>query len=322
VLVYAGIDEAGYGPMLGPLCVACTAFVLERYDPADGPPDLWKLLGGAVCRRPGDKKRRVAVDDSKKLKGAADGASHPLRHLERGVLSFCPAGERLPATDAQLLALVNAEVPPCPWFASTTDVPLGFTAEELGIARARVQRAMSLAAIRCEAVWCEAIGAADFNRRVAETGSKATVNFAAAMRLLDTVWRRWPHEHARIVIDRHGARISYGRLLQRCLPGAAAEVIAETPTLSRYVLRRGDSALTVSFALGGDGRFLPAALASMTAKYVRELLMLRLNRFFRDRLPKLKPTAGYHGDARRYVTEIKPVMEKLGVSSSELVRSA
>ena len=66
----------------------------------------------------------------------------------------------------------------------------------------------------------------------------------------------------------------------------------------------------------------PAALASMAAKYVRELLMLRLNRFFQDRLPQLKPTAGYHGDARRYVTEIKPVMEQLGVSRSELVRSA
>ncbi|MHC4081932.1 MAG: hypothetical protein ACYS15_02080 [Planctomycetota bacterium] len=321
MLVYAGIDEAGYGPMLGPLCVGSTTFVLEQYDPAEGPPNLWKLLAGAVCRRSSDKKRRVAVDDSKKLKGAADGRSHPLRHLERGVLSFCPGADPLPPTDDRLLALVGAEVPSRPWFASTTDLPLGFTTDQLGIARARVQRALSRAAIRCEAVSCEAIDAADLNHQLAETGSKATVNFKAAMRLLDATWHRWPRAHPRVVVDRHGARTSYGGLLARCL-GAAVEVVAETPTLSRYVLRRGDSVLTVSFALGGDGRFLPAALASMTAKYVRELLMLRLNRFFRDRLPQLKPTAGYHGDGRRYVTEIKPVMEKLGLSSSELVRSA
>ena len=88
------------------------------------------------------------------------------------------------------------------------------------------------------------------------------------------------------------------------------------------MLRRGEGILTVSFAVGGDDRFLPTALASMTAKYVRELLMLRLNRFFRDHLPRLRPTAGYHGDARRYVTEIKPVMEKLGLSSAQMVRSA
>jgi ribonuclease HII len=321
MLVYAGIDEAGYGPMLGPLCVACSAFVLQRHEPAEGPPNLWTLLAGAVCRRPGDKKRRVAVDDSKKLKGAADGASHPLRHLERGVLSFVPA-DALPRTDTQLLALLEAEVPARPWFASTTRVPLGFTTEELGIARARVQRALGRAAICCEALTCEAIDAAELNGQLAETGSKATVNFRAATRQLEAVWRRWPDAHPRVVIDRHGARTSYGRLLQRCLPGAAVEVVAETPTLSRYVLRRGGSALTVSFAVGGDGRFLPVALASMAAKYVRELLMLRLNRFFQHRLPQLKPTAGYHGDARRYVTEIKPVMEQLGVSRSELVRSA
>ena len=107
MLVYAGIDEAGYGPMLGPLCVACTAFVLEQYEPAEGPPNLWTLLAGAVCRKSSDKKRRIAVDDSKKLKGAADGASHPLRHLERGVLSFCPGADPLPPTDDRLLALVT-----------------------------------------------------------------------------------------------------------------------------------------------------------------------------------------------------------------------
>jgi hypothetical protein len=46
------------------------------------------------------------------------------------------------------------------------------------------------------------------------------------------------------------------------------------------------------------------------------------NRFFGGHLPRLRPTAGYHGDARRYVTEIKPVMERLGLSPADLVRSA
>jgi ribonuclease HII len=322
VLVYAGIDEAGYGPMLGPLCIGCTAFVLADYDPAEGPPNLWTLLAGAVCRRPSDKKRRVAVDDSKRLKGAASAASHPLRHLERGVLSFCPAGDGLPATDDAFLALAGAAVPAQPWLASTTDLPVGFSSEQLRIARARVQRAMDRAACRCAAVWCEAIDPADLNRHLKRTGSKATVNFEAAMRMVERIWARWPDVHPRIVIDRHGARVSYGRLLARCLPGTDVETVAETPTLSRYVVRRDGAPATVSFAVGGDERFLPVALASMTAKYTRELLMLRLNRFFVDHLPRLRPTAGYHGDARRYVTEIKPVMEHLGLSSADLVRSA
>src|SRR5262245_15423136 len=93
MLVYAGIDEAGYGPMLGPLCVACTAFVVQDHDPETaGGCDLWKKLKKAVCKKRTDKRRRIAVDDSKKIKLPNDGNVHPLRFLERGVLSFLSAG--------------------------------------------------------------------------------------------------------------------------------------------------------------------------------------------------------------------------------------
>src|SRR5262245_10587254 len=89
MLVYAGIDEAGYGPMLGPLCVACTSFVIRDHDPdTAGACDLWKRLKKSICRKRTDKKRRIAIDDSKKLKLANDAPAHPLRFLERGVLSF------------------------------------------------------------------------------------------------------------------------------------------------------------------------------------------------------------------------------------------
>ncbi len=88
MLVYAGIDEAGYGPMLGPLCLGCTAFVLNEYDPSQGAPDLWRILNRAVCRSARDRRHRIAIEDSKKLKGANSGSVHPLRALERGVLSL------------------------------------------------------------------------------------------------------------------------------------------------------------------------------------------------------------------------------------------
>ena len=52
-----GIDEAGYGPLLGPLCVATSVFHMEE---ATEPQDLWELLSSAVCRSPKDSKGRVA----------------------------------------------------------------------------------------------------------------------------------------------------------------------------------------------------------------------------------------------------------------------
>ena len=46
--------------------------------------------------------------------------------------------------------------------------------------------------------------------------------------------------------------------------------------------------------------FLPTALASMTAKYLRELSMRAFNEFWCARVPGLRPTAGYPGDAPRF----------------------
>ena len=47
MLIYAGIDEAGYGPMLGPLCVGSSVFVMESHEDDGRVPDLWKHLDRA-----------------------------------------------------------------------------------------------------------------------------------------------------------------------------------------------------------------------------------------------------------------------------------
>ena len=60
----------------------------------------------------------------------------------------------------------------------------------------------------------------------------------------------------------------------------------------------------------------------MTAKYLRELAMIRLNRFFREALPEIKPTAGYVQDGRRFLQEVRPVIEDRRLEAAELVRKA
>lgn len=337
MLLYAGIDEAGYGPMLGPLCVAATAFWIEEHDPASGPPDLWKRLSKAVCRRPSDRRRRVALDDSKKLKTANDGAAHPLRHLERGVLALLAGvdaphdqpteggGGWLPPSDADLFERLSVRVPSSaevPWYASPTRLPLAHTPGELSIAAAMVRRAQREAGVRTVLMGCEAIDAAQFNELLDRFGNKATVNFGAVTRLIDRIWKAWPSCHPRIVVDRQGGRAFYRQPLQMVFPDAFVTVLGETESVSRYRLEQGGSTITVSFDAESEQRHLPAALASMTAKYVRELLMGRLNRFFQGYLPEIKPTAGYVQDGRRYVEEIAPVIERLQIDRSRLVRRA
>jgi hypothetical protein len=151
-------------------------------------------------------------------------------------------------------------------------------------------------------------------------GVKSSVNLAAALRLVDRIWRTWPEQHPRIILDRHGGRTHYLDDLRLAWPEAQLQVLAEDQGLSRYRLQQDERSLTVSFVPDSESRHLPVALASMTAKYVRELLMLRLNRFFMAHLPELKPTAGYFQDGRRYLSDIEPVIARLGIPRRRLVR--
>ena len=76
---WVGIDEAGYGPNLGPLVM--TAVVAEGY--AGPRPDLWKELAGIVSRA-GGPADRLWIDDSKKVLLGAQGS----RRLDAAVAAL------------------------------------------------------------------------------------------------------------------------------------------------------------------------------------------------------------------------------------------
>ena len=92
--------------------------------------------------------------------------------------------------------------------------------------------------------------------------------------------------------------------------------------MSRYRLKIDGILSTITFASKTDEHHLPAALASMIAKYTRELYMLRFNHYFRSQISELKPTAGYVQDGRRFLKEIEPLLKKNGIKQELLVRSS
>jgi hypothetical protein len=321
MLYYAGIDEAGYGPMLGPLCVGLTLFEIQGQDPAEGAPDLWSLLDSAVCRRPTDKKRRIAIDDSKTLKGARGSKAHPLRHLERAVLAAAQAAfGTLPDSDTELFKALGSTPPEDPWYSEPVSLPLEGEPDEHRIAGSMLTRALEGAGVRLCTMGCEVIQPHQINAAARSRERKSDVNLSAALRLVERARATCPDKHPRVVLDRQGGRSSYREHLSLAWPGSPIRVLGETPRISRYRIESPEGLLTVSFEAESEQGHLPVALASMIAKLVRELHMIRLNAFFTCQMPELKPTAGYVQDGRRFMREIETLVASLRLDESRLVR--
>jgi hypothetical protein len=326
--IYAGIDEAGYGPMFGPFTIACTVFRIdepapEHASPEAPPPDLWGLLEASVCQPLKGRKGRIAVNDSKKVYTKASG----LTHLERGVLAFGALLDRRPdSLDACLKDFAHdhpSHSPTQNWYtaADAETFPSTLSADELGIAAAMLQRCCGKANVQLDQMRCAVLYEDRFNQLVEQTRSKAKCNWMFVSQYLWNIWQKHGPTHPWVVVDRQGGRTNYHHPLSLIFEGATIRETEHSKECSRYVVSDRGRSMTLSFETKSDANHLPNALASMLAKYTREMLMGRFNSYFRQRLPELKPTAGYVQDGRRFLAEIESTLDTLGVNRSQIVRS-
>ncbi len=321
-MIVAGFDEAGYGPKLGPLVVAGTAFEVDA-DPSDAPDaalDLWERLAPAVRRTAKGDAAKVWVADSKAIKPRKDG----LKQLELGVLAFRGVGG-VPATVADLLAALGDDPHACRdqlWFHDLEQVtlPAYGWAGEVAARAARIAEAGAAAGVRYLGAEVRVLDARRYNARIAATHNKSEVlgeTFVDLLRAL-RLQTRGPLE---VVADKHGGRSHYLRLLGRAFALCPIDPLVEGPDLSAYALRTPQGPLRVTFRQSAEEVSLPVALASMHCKYLREVLMGRFNAWFQERIPGVKPTAGYAQDAGRFLEEVRARLPGLGVSLDTLVRS-
>ena len=132
-MIYGGIDEAGYGPKLGPLVVSGA---LLR---TPGETDLWTLLRDGVSGRD-ERDGRVVVQDSK----VRHAGRHGLRRLEETVWPFLRLmGVKPPVTSKELIRVLGegGEARGTePWYREgTLTLPLEADAEELEALWARLR---------------------------------------------------------------------------------------------------------------------------------------------------------------------------------------
>ena len=303
-LIYAGIDEAGYGPMLGPLCVAHSSFVLEEWTPGEKAPDLWAILNQAVSNTKRDAKSKIPVADSKQLKLAnSSKTQHPLVHLERAVLSFlCARDGAFPTTDIQLFKILGSELEDRPWYhGEPIELPLGRSHDELMIDASHLRTVMHKNKVNMLDLHVRAVDVGEFNEIYHHRRSKAAATERGLLDHLQTLHaHHQQQDYTRIVCDRQGGRMQYHSMLSQVFEHL--ETQEESTRASRYT--QGD-ALGILLTPKADDAYFPVALASMAAKLVRELAMMRFNRYWSTRRAELKPTAGYVQDARRWLREMQ-----------------
>ncbi len=314
-----GIDEAGYGPLLGPLVVGAT---LWRVAPAHVQHDFWEQLAAGVCRTGGRGDTRLTVGDSKQVFDRKRGLST----LERTVLAFVRAvglqSDTLSGLLGALGALSAAGSTDCPWYRDlSARLPTDPARSACEGAAEHLAATMATGGVACCGLQVRVVTEDAFNRRVAQTRNKAALVLEAVLELVQWGGRRCGDQDLYVRVDRLGGRTDYRELLMRAFPDRHVHVLAVGDECSRYRLAAQRNDWQLEFAVEGETRHLPIALASMLAKYVRELLMDRFNAYWRGLAPDLRPTAGYYTDARRFLADISPLVARGGVPLDRFVRA-
>ncbi len=293
-----GIDEAGYGPSLGPLVVGSAAFR------ADADLDLWSELDGAVARRRRGAGEKVLVADSKVVYAQGRG----LDRLERAVLAFIGSGGGTrPSRFAGLLEAVCERpegVLDVPWWEDHA-LPVATTPDELDRATGLLAEASGPS--RFLGLAAQIVPADVFNRLVDLHGNKATLLFQQNMALVHRALRRYEGDLT-FLIDKHGGRHDYAPLLANNFFGRSLREDRVSPGRSSYRVDLPDRRLWFHFIEKADACHLPPALASMTCKYLRELCMKCFNAYWCGLVDGLKPTAGYAADGKRFIAAIRHLL--------------
>jgi ribonuclease HII len=313
-----GIDEAGFGPILGPLVVSSSTFSLpHRFLSAD----LWRILKKSVGKKRRGLAGRLLIADSKK----AHNKSLGLKHLERTVLSaFRCLGER-PATLVELVALL---CPDClsrlssyPWYKDAAYHKTLADDADVTIASAVLADDMSANGIELGGLRSCCLDVAYYNRIVGSVQNKASVLFTATSQLIKHAFDSYAGDELQIMVDRQGGRVRYRANLQRMFPDMQLRILRETAQSSSYELQDNGKRMRLHFVVDADERYLPVSLASMVSKYLRELLVHNINRYFTSFDAALKPTAGYWKDGLRFIQDLRKNIPHVEYDANQLIRS-
>ncbi len=323
-MILAGIDEAGFGPLLGPLCVGACAVRLPDGDAmtSESPPDAWQLLRRAMSQSRDKTGRRLHVADSKKV--YAGRAKAGAGELERTALTLTAAAGSQAETLEAFFEAVGVTFPGYAWYTQPPKEthPASISPTTLGISVNAVRHEADATGVELLRPTVRALFEGQYNELCNKTRNKA----AALQTVVASLLYDLMEAHAAspgglyVVLDRQGGRSHYGSFLRTMFEAWELTVLDESDGTSTYLLTRGEAKARLTFAEKGESLCLPTAAASCMAKYVRERAMERLNAYWQREVKGLKPTAGYWQDGLRFLEETAEARKRLDVPDAVFVR--
>jgi hypothetical protein len=303
-----GTDEAGYGPNLGPLVVAATAWRIGAE--AASAEATFAAVGEAAVGGP-------LWGDSKRIYRGGDGFAT----LERGALvAAALAGGRVPtdwAALAEVLSMPAGQPPPEAEEVAGIGLPLAAHDPGCDVVAAATAARTAALDVTLVAIRCRVVQPREFNAMLDCGLNKSDILSAVTLDLAAALVAAADDAPVLVWCDRHGGRRRYAPVVSRAFAAPLVRTVEETAARSAYLL--DEPACRIEFCVGGESR-LPVAVASMTAKYVRELAMHAFNAFWAARQRGLAPTAGYPVDAVRWRQEADAVVRDAGLNWDDVWR--
>lgn len=286
-MIVIGTDEAGYGPNFGPLVVSASIW--------ETPDEDFSGLANEL------DAHGISVGDSKKLYHG--GGS--LAPLEQSVLALLSGGkiDRNSVFDLHELERI----------------PVSANWERTDESARIFETVSGRHGIRFREVRSRSVFPEEFNRLLDRYDSKGAMLSDITVGLVAEVVSAFRGNRFLFLCDKHGGRNRYLDLLSSFFPDEMLWIDRESRESSIYRFSVENNSVEFRFVAKGESNF-PVAVASMISKYRRELAMIALNEFWREKIPGLRPTAGYPEDAKRFKKEIAAVQAELGIDDDAIWR--
>jgi hypothetical protein len=325
--IICGVDEAGYGPRLGPL-VSCSVSVTSSSDDLTAA-NLWEAVSGCVVKPGRAKGKMLTVGDSKRVFNRKSG----LTRLELSVLSFAraaglPTENLLTFSEALLAAEDIEDVKDVPWYEYLDiTIPLEVSSVRLEEMTTLLDVELKKAGIEKVKVRARILSARQFNRQVAFTDNKAVVLMGLVGDLLAKAKGDAGENNLSVIVDRLGGRTDYAGFLSSLFPERKVQQYSSRKDCQGYLLQESEPAsahenrMTIEFKTKADQQAFPVALASMFAKYLREAYMQLFNSYWQALDRNIPQTSGYWVDSIPFLEAAREQVSCLGIENEMLLRS-